>query len=66
MIFQITQVKYDFEDNDFELPPVMQEHIIEQTYAREWEVDSEENLKEELFSFFGFAVKEVTAVKLSF
>tara|TARA_R100000084_G_scaffold76080_1_gene34356 strand:- start:559 stop:738 length:180 start_codon:yes stop_codon:yes gene_type:complete len=48
MKFQVTQIDFDFEDDNFECPIKEQIEIIDDTKSTIWEVDDEDDLIEEI------------------
>ena len=44
MQFQVTQIDFDFEDDNFECPINEQIEIIDDTKSTIWEVDDEDDL----------------------
>jgi len=61
MKYTITELNLDFEDDDFECPPIEQEKLYREAAAREWEADSLEALIEEVSCYTGFNVSHIKA-----
>ena len=59
MKFQVTQIDFDFEDDNFECPIKEQIEIIDDTKSTIWEVDDEDDLIEEITCATGFCIKSI-------
>ena len=59
MKFRVKFIHFDFGDDDFELPPTMQEEVIEETFSTIWEADDEEDLVEEITAATGFCINSI-------
>jgi len=59
MQFQVTQIDFDFEDDNFECPINEQIEIIDDTKSTIWEVDDEDDLIEEITCATGFCIKSI-------
>jgi len=59
MQFQITEITFDFEDDNFELPPSAQLEIYEDYVGTFWEADDEDDLVEEITCAAGFCIKSI-------
>ena len=59
MKFRVTFIHFDFGDDNFELPPAMQEEVIDETFSTIWEADDEEDLVEEITAATGFCVNSI-------
>ena len=59
MKFRVTFIHFDFEDDNFELPPTMQAEVIDETFSTIWEADDEEDLVEEITLPTGFCVNSI-------
>ena len=59
MKFRVTFIHFDFEDDNFELPPAMQEEVIDETFSTIWEAVDEEDLVEEITAATGFCINSI-------
>lgn len=59
MQFQITEITFDFEDDNFELSPSVQLEIYEDYIGTFWEADDEDDLVEEITCAAGFCIKSI-------
>ena len=59
MQFQITEITFDFEDDNFEMSPSAQLEIYEDYVGTFWEADDEDDLIEEVTSSAGFCIKSI-------
>ena len=56
MQFRVIKINFDFEDDNFELSPIEQQEIIEETLATTWEATDGDDLVEEITSATGWCV----------
>ena len=61
MMFQVTEIEFDFttDDGEYELQPSKQEQIIDETIVQIWEADDEEDLIEEITCATGWCIKSI-------
>jgi len=59
MKFKVTSVQVDFEDDDFELPPMDQLEIIQNIMAEPWFVDDEDDLVDHISDVTGWSIKSI-------
>jgi hypothetical protein len=59
MQFRVTKINFDFEDDNFELSPIEQQEVIEETLATTWEAADEEDLVEEITNATGWCIKSI-------
>ena len=61
MLFQVTEIKFDFttDDGEYELQPSKQEAIIDETIGQIWEADDEDDLVEEITAATGWCIKSI-------
>ena len=59
MQFQVTEITFDFEDDNFELSLQMQQDVYDDYVGTFWEVDDEDDLVEEITSSAGFCIKSI-------
>ena len=59
MQFQITEITFDFEDDNLELTPSAQLEIYEDYVGTFWEADDEDDLVEEITCAAGFCIKSI-------
>ena len=59
MQFQVTNIEFDFVDDEGELPIDIQNEILDDVYNIIWESDDEEDLVEEITCSTGFCVKSI-------
>jgi hypothetical protein len=59
MQFQVTNIEFDFVDDEGELPIDIQNEILDDVYSIIWESDDEEDLVEEITCSTGFCVKSI-------
>ena len=59
MQFRITKINFDFEDDNFELSPIEQQEVIEETLATTWEASDGDDLVEEITNATGWCVNSI-------
>ena len=59
MKFKVTSVQVDFEDDDFELPPMDQLKVIQNIMAEPWFVDDEDDLVDHITDVTGWCIKSI-------
>ena len=59
MQFRVTKINFDFEDDNFELSPIEQQEVIEETISTTWEAADEEDLVEEITNATGWCIKSI-------
>ena len=59
MQFRVTKINFDFEDDNFELSPIEQQEVIEETLATTWEASDGDDLVEEITSATGWCVNSI-------
>ena len=59
MQFRVTRINFDFEDDNFELSPIEQQEVIEETLATTWEATDGDDLVEEITSATGWCVNSI-------
>jgi hypothetical protein len=63
MLFQITEIEFDFEDDDYdeawEGDPIPQQEIIDEVLGQIWEVDDEEDLVDEITDSTGWCINKI-------
>lgn len=59
MQFRITDIEFDFEDSQGELPYDEQVAVVDEVLATTWEASDSEDLVEEITCATGFCVKNV-------
>lgn len=59
MKFLVTSIDFDFIDNDFEMPPSMQQEIIQSTIGSVWIADDEDDLIEEITCATGWCINSI-------
>lgn len=59
MKFRVTSVQVDFEDGDFELPPMEQIKVIQRIMSEPWFVDDEDDLVDEITDVTGWCIKSI-------
>ena len=59
MQFRVTKINFDFEDDNFELSPIEQQEVIEETLATTWEASDGDDLVEEITSVTGWCVNSI-------
>ncbi|AFK66426.1 hypothetical protein SWPG_00179 [Synechococcus phage S-CBM2] len=62
MLYEITQIDFDFTDDDFEVPVERQEEIIDAVKCTVWEADNEEDLIEEISCATGWCIQSIDYV----
>ena len=58
MSFKVTSINFDFSDDNFELPPMMQEKIVANCKHHICDID-EEDLVDEISDTYGFCVLDL-------
>ena len=58
MQFLVKQIQFDFEDDNFELSPTMQEEVTNDHLGL-WEADDEDDLIEEITTASGWCIKSI-------
>ena len=59
MQFQVTEITFDFEDDNFELSPQMQQDVYDDYVGTFWEADDEDDLVDEITSAAGWCIKSI-------
>ena len=59
MRFRVTKINFDFEDDNFELSPIEQQEVIEETLATTWEAFDGDDLVEEITNATGWCVNSI-------
>ena len=59
MQFRVTKINFDFEDDNFELSPIEQQEVIEETLATTWEASDGDDLVDEITSATGWCVNSI-------
>ena len=59
MQFRVIKINFDFEDDNFELPPIEQQEVIEETLSTTWEAVDADDLVEEITSVTGWCVNSI-------
>lgn len=59
MQFRVTKISFDFEDDNFELSPIEQQEVIEETLATTWEATDGDDLVEEITTATGWCVNSI-------
>lgn len=59
MQFQITQIKFDLDDEDVIANPNLQEQLQEETVGQIWEADDEDDLVEEITCATGWCIESL-------
>ena len=59
MQFRVTKINFDFEDDNFELSPIEQQEVIEETLATTWEAVDGDDLVEEITTATGWCVNSI-------
>ena len=59
MQFRVTKINFDFEDDNFELSPIEQQEVIEETLATTWEAADGDDLVEEITAATGWCVNSI-------
>ena len=59
MQFRVTSINFDFEDDNFELSPIEQQEVIEETLATTWEASDADDLVEEITNATGWCVNSI-------
>ena len=64
MQFRVTRINFDFEDDNFELSPIDQQKVIEETLATTWEACDDDDLIEEITSVTGWCINSIDFVNV--
>lgn len=59
MTYQVTEIEFDFEDDNFELSPMQQQEMYEEYVGSIWEADDGDDLVEEITTAAGFCIKSI-------
>ena len=59
MKFQVTEISFDFTDDNFEVPVEIQRSITRECLGQIWDVEDEEDLVEEITANYGFCVNSL-------
>ncbi len=59
MRYIVTQIQFDFEDDDFECPPNIAKEIYDDTLNHIWTADDDDDLIEEITSTAGFCIQSI-------
>jgi hypothetical protein len=59
MKFQVTEISFDFIDDNFECPVEIQRSITKDCLGQIWDVNEEDDLVEEITSAYGWCVSSL-------
>ena len=62
MQFQVTEIEFDFRDEDYDgepVSPIYKAELLEETIGQIWEADDEEDLVEEITTATGWCIKSI-------
>ena len=59
MLFQVTEIEFDFEDSEGILPEEFQTPIVEDVIGQIWEAVDEDDLVEEITCATGWCIKSI-------
>ena len=59
MMYQVTDIEFDFVDSEGELPDDIQAEILDDVLGIVWEADDDEDLVEEITCVTGYCVKSI-------
>ena len=59
MKFRVTSIHFDFEDDNFELPPTEQQEILSEVMSTTWEASDADDLVEEITAAIGFCINSI-------
>ena len=59
MQFRVTEINFDFKDDNFELSPIEQQKVIEGTLDTTWEASDADDLVEEITNATGWCVNSI-------
>jgi len=59
MKLQVTEISFDFTDDNFECPVEIQRSITRECLGQIWDVEDEEDLVEEITANYGFCVNSL-------
>jgi len=59
MLYQITAIEFDFDDNEYTPTLKEQSDIMGDTVGHIWEADDEDDLIEEVTCAFGWCIKSI-------
>ena len=59
MMFQVTEIFFDFDDSDDEITLEEYNEIVAETIGHIWEADDEEDLIEEITAASGWCIKSI-------
>ncbi len=62
MMYQVTQIEFDFEDDEGVLPDEFQKPIIDDILGQIWEANDEDDLIEEITCASGWCIKSIDYV----
>ena len=57
--YRVNTIAFDFTDDDFELPPEIQQEFIIDCKQRVWDVEEEDDLVDAITEFYGFCVSSI-------
>ena len=57
--YRVNTIAFDFTDDDFELPPEIQQQFIVDCKQRVWDVEEEDDLVDAITEFYGFCVSSI-------
>ena len=64
MQFRVTRINFDFEDDNFELSPIDQQKVVDETLSTTWEADDDDDLIEEITSATGWCINSIDFVNV--
>jgi hypothetical protein len=59
MKFQVTEISFDFTDDNFECPVEIQKSITRDCLGQIWDADDDDDLVEEITSAYGWCVNSL-------
>jgi len=62
MMYQVTQIEFDFEDDEGVLPDEFQKPIIDDILGQIWEANDEDDLIEEITCASGWCINSIDYV----
>lgn len=62
--YRVTDIQFDFEDDDFELPVNQQQDLIQDCKKSVWTVDCEDALVDAITDHYGFCVQSIEYERL--
>ena len=59
MLFQVTEIEFDFDDDEYVWDTGEQQQLVDECVGQVWTADDEDDLVEEITSAYGWCIKSL-------